>query len=93
MQLDPTETFRPFQYSLQRYFLKKIFLQQKYYGRTPLYPIFFVTLRVGTREFIGEGTTAQQAKHNAASKALKMMKTLPMPENANTCTQGGETWK
>merc|ERR1711874_459848 len=44
--------------------------------------------RVGTREFIGEGTTAQQAKHNAASKALKIMKTLPMPENANTCTQG-----
>lgn len=61
---------------------------QKYYGRPPLYPIFFVTLRVGTREFIGEGTTAQQAKHNAASKALKLMKTLPMPENAATCTQG-----
>lgn len=61
---------------------------QKYYGRPPLYPIFFVTLRVGTREFIGEGTTAQQAKHNAASKALKLMKTLPMPENATTCTQG-----
>lgn len=49
-----------------------------------------MTLRVGTREFIGEGTTAQQAKHNAASKALKVMKTLPMPENAATCTQGGE---
>ncbi|XP_037793787.1 double-stranded RNA-binding protein Staufen homolog isoform X1 [Penaeus monodon] len=61
---------------------------QKYYGRPPLYPIFFVTLRVGTREFIGEGTTAQQAKHNAASKALKLMKQLPMPENATTCTQG-----
>ncbi|KAK8752492.1 hypothetical protein OTU49_005834, partial [Cherax quadricarinatus] len=61
---------------------------QKCYGRPPLYPIFFVTLRVGTREFIGEGTTAQQAKHNAASKALKLMKTLPMPENATTCTQG-----
>merc|ERR1712106_501079 len=61
---------------------------QKYYSRPPLYPIFFVTLRVGTREFIGEGTTAQQAKHNAASKALKIMKTLPMPENATTCTQG-----
>lgn len=67
-----------------------LFRLQKYYGRPPLYPIFFVTLRVGTREFIGEGTTAQQAKHNAASKALKLMKQLPMPENATTCTQGGK---
>ena len=27
-----------------------------------------MSLRVGAREFLGEGSTAQQAKHNAAAK-------------------------
>lgn len=42
--------------------------------------MFFVSLRVGNRDFGGEGATAQQAKHHAASKALKVIKALPMPE-------------
>ncbi len=50
------------------------------------YPMFFVTLKVGTREFSGEGATAQQAKHNAASKALKIIKALPMPDASSTAT-------
>lgn len=41
---------------------------QKYYGRGPMYHVFLVSLRVGAREFLGEGATAQQAKHNAAAK-------------------------
>ena len=55
-----------------------------------MYPVFLVTLKVGSKEFMGEGTTAQQAKHNAASKALKMIKALPMPDNV-TPTQTTET--
>ena len=44
-------------------------------GRGPGYPpVFHVQLRVGNREFTGEGATAQAAKHGAAGKALKMLK-------------------
>merc|ERR1712012_857952 len=31
-------------------------------------------------EFMGEGQTAQAAKHNAAGKALKMLKDIPIPD-------------
>ncbi len=34
--------------------------------------IFYVSLRVGQREFIGQGPTRQAARHNAAAKALKV---------------------
>ena len=45
------------------------------------YPqIFCVKLRVGSREFVGEGQTAQAAKHNAAGKALKLLKEVPIPD-------------
>jgi len=40
-------------------------------------PIFAVQLKVGACEFIGEGATAQAARHCAASQALKMMKEGP----------------
>merc|ERR1719189_1719829 len=55
---------------------------QRYHcGRGPGYPpVFHVQLRVGNREFTGEGATAQAAKHGAAGKALKMLKELPMPD-------------
>jgi len=43
-------------------------------------PMFCVQLRVGNRDFIGEGATAQAAKHAAANKALKMLRDLPMPD-------------
>merc|ERR1711936_820418 len=50
-------------------------------GRSPGYPpMFCVQLRVGNRDFIGEGPTAQAAKHNAAGKALKMLKEMPIPD-------------
>ena len=45
--------------------------------------MFFVSLKVGSREFNGEGATAQQAKHNAASKALKIIKSLPLPDDTS----------
>merc|ERR1719412_3356644 len=55
---------------------------QRYHcGRGPgSPPVFHVQLRVGNREFTGEGATAQAAKHGAAGKALKMLKELPMPD-------------
>jgi len=47
--------------------------------RGPGYPPqFAVQLRLGSREFFGEGTTAQAAKHSAAGKALKTLKEFPI---------------
>jgi double-stranded RNA-binding protein Staufen len=37
-----------------------------------------VSLKVGQRDFIGEGATRQAARHNAAERALKVLKYLPM---------------
>lgn len=41
---------------------------------------FYVSLKVGTREFIGEGISRQMARHNAARKALDILKPLPIPD-------------
>ena len=41
-----------------------------------------VSLRVGARDFLGEGRTAQAARHDAASKALHQLKSLPLPEDS-----------
>lgn len=39
----------------------------------PRFPrVFFVSLKVGQREFIGDGKTRQAARHNAAAKALNV---------------------
>lgn len=38
---------------------------------------YHVLLKIDKREFKGEGATRQQAKHNAAQKALKVMKNTP----------------
>ena len=46
--------------------------------RYPYVPrAFYVSLRVGHREFIGDGPTRQAARHNAAQKALRILKNLP----------------
>ena len=46
--------------------------------------IFYVSLKVGQREFIGEGNTRQSARHNAAEKALKILSAIPItPEESN----------
>ena len=41
--------------------------------------MFYVSLRVGSREFMGEGRTRQAARHSAAEKALKVLRNLPLP--------------
>ena len=38
-----------------------------------------MSLKVGQREFIGEGVTRQTARHNAAEKALSVLQKLPLP--------------
>ena len=38
---------------------------------------FRVSLKVGAREFYGEGSSAQASKHDAASKALDVLRRLP----------------
>ncbi|XP_076282805.1 double-stranded RNA-binding protein Staufen [Lasioglossum baleicum] len=50
--------------------------------------LYFVSLKVGEREFIGRGLTGQAARHDAASKALEQLRQLPLPEVANTCNTG-----
>jgi len=48
-------------------------------GPGPGYPPqFAVQLRVGLRDFFGEGPTAQAAKHGAAGKALKALRDIPV---------------
>lgn len=44
-------------------------------------PQFAVQLRVGQRDFYGEGPTAQAAKHGAAGKALKALRDIPVVDN------------
>nr|NP_001191404.1 staufen [Aplysia californica]AAO38741.1 staufen [Aplysia californica] len=60
----------------------------RYRGNGVLWPLryhyprmnraFYVSLRVGHREFIGDGPTRQAARHNAAQKALRILKNLPV---------------
>ena len=40
---------------------------------------FHVSLKVGEREFFGEGETMQAARHCAATMALNVLHTLPLP--------------
>jgi Double-stranded RNA binding motif len=62
--------------------------QRFHFNKQPVYPmapppVFYVTLKVGDREFSGQGKTAQTAKHDAAAKALLELKALPMPESSS----------
>lgn len=49
-----------------------IFFQRYHYNK-PMYgpAMFYVTLRVGEREYSGQGRTAQAARHDAATKVNK----------------------
>jgi double-stranded RNA-binding protein Staufen len=54
-----------------------LFYFRYHYPRVP--KIFYVSLKVGQREFIGEGHNRQAARHCAAEKALKVLGNLPLP--------------
>ncbi|GFR03459.1 double-stranded RNA-binding protein Staufen homolog [Trichonephila clavata] len=53
--------------------------QQRYHY--PKVPTYYVSLKVGNRQFFGEGRTAQAARHAAAEEALSALRNLPYPEN------------
>ncbi len=50
---------------------------------------FTVLLKVGPREFQGEGGTRQAARNNAAAKALRLLRYMPMPTQALERQQEG----
>ncbi|XP_046673658.1 double-stranded RNA-binding protein Staufen homolog isoform X2 [Homalodisca vitripennis] len=50
---------------------------QRFYGSKPP-SLYKVTVKVGEREFHGEGLTAQAARHDAAAKALEELRNLPL---------------
>eukprot|EP00918_Siedleckia_nematoides_P062235 GHVU01135745.1.p1 GENE.GHVU01135745.1~~GHVU01135745.1.p1 ORF type:complete len:804 (+),score=103.17 GHVU01135745.1:117-2414(+) len=79
----PIEPQRPNYYPTPSMDFRGMYNQRYHHpGRFPR--IFYVSLKVGQREFIGEGQTRQSARHCAAAKALKVVKNLPMPnEDAN----------
>lgn len=69
--------------------LNKYEQQQRYYAKPTIYPggqTFTVMVRVGTREFHGEGATAQMARHAAAAKALHEIRQLPLPDDKSATT-------
>ncbi|XP_061110596.1 double-stranded RNA-binding protein Staufen homolog 2-like isoform X3 [Conger conger] len=61
------------------YNFRGMFNQRYHY---PVPKIFYVQLMVGNNEFIGEGRTRQAARHNAAMKALQVLRNKPIPEKA-----------
>jgi len=58
--------------------------------------VFRVSLKVGEREFFGEGETMQAARHCAATMALNVLRSLPLPTReppveSKTAEDEGET--
>jgi len=73
----PIEMPRPQYYPPPNFDFRGMYNQRYHYPRGP--SIFYVSLKVGQREFIGEGRTRQAARHSAADKALKVLRNLPLP--------------
>ncbi|XP_074657003.1 double-stranded RNA-binding protein Staufen homolog [Tubulanus polymorphus] len=75
------EPHRPQYYPPPNYDYRGMYNQRYHYPRLPR--VFYVSLKVGQREFIGEGPTRQAARHCAADKALKILIALPVPPDEN----------
>lgn len=65
-------------YFPHNYDFRGMYNQRYHFMRPPR--AFYVSLKVGTREFIGEGVSRQMARHNAAKKALEILRNLKIPE-------------
>lgn len=65
-------------YYPHNYDFRGMYNQRYHFMKPPR--IYYVSLKVGTREFIGEGNSRQAARHCAASKALEILRNLPMPD-------------
>ncbi|XP_061182714.1 double-stranded RNA-binding protein Staufen homolog [Saccostrea echinata] len=59
------------------YNYRGLYNQRYHYPR--MMRVFYVSLKVGQREFIGEGPTRQDARHDSAKKALHILRKLPLP--------------
>lgn len=56
----------------------------------PVPEVYKVTLHVGERTFLGEGHTLQAARHDAAARALEVLKPLT-PDTANSVSECHDT--
>lgn len=68
-------------YYQHNYDFRGMYNQRYHFMRPPR--TFYVSLKVGTREFIGEGISRQMARHNAAKKALEILRSLKIPETGD----------
>lgn len=75
----PIDTRQQAYYPPPNYNFRGMYNQRYHYPRMPR--IYHVSLKVGQREFIGEGTSRQEARHDAAAKALNILNKLPMPND------------
>uniref|UniRef100_A0A3Q2DTF3 Double-stranded RNA-binding protein Staufen homolog 1 n=1 Tax=Cyprinodon variegatus TaxID=28743 RepID=A0A3Q2DTF3_CYPVA len=74
--IDPYPCMRPPNYN---YNVRAPGPYQYYYPFPPVGPIVYhMELSIGSQQFIGKGRTRQQAKHDAAVKALKVMQKEPI---------------
>lgn len=71
----------------------RLVLPQRMYGPSLKAFLYKVVVKVGEREFTGEGSSAQAARHDAASKALQLLHSLPLEEScpANGTVTGGNS--
>ncbi|KAK6186777.1 hypothetical protein SNE40_006053 [Patella caerulea] len=76
-------TYKPIEPRHSQYYQPPNFDFRGMYNQRYRYPrptrSAYVSLKVGQREFIGEGPTHQAARHTAATKALRILKNLPPP--------------
>ncbi|XP_046335336.1 double-stranded RNA-binding protein Staufen homolog isoform X2 [Haliotis rufescens] len=73
----PIEPRHPQFYSPPNFDYRGMYNQRYHCGRMPR--TFYVSLKVGQKEFIGDGPTRQAARHNAATKALRILRNMSMP--------------
>ncbi|XP_060083019.1 double-stranded RNA-binding protein Staufen homolog isoform X1 [Ylistrum balloti] len=76
-------------YPPPNYNYRGMYQQRYHYPRAPR--VFQVCLKVGPREFIGEGPTRQDARHDAATKALAMLSKLPVPSEQDQKSEAVST--
>lgn len=72
----------PVYYQPHNYDFRGMYNQRYHTYMQPPVRMSFVSVKVGNREFIGEGITHQHARHNAAQKALNALQTLQTPNGS-----------
>ncbi|KAL5014604.1 hypothetical protein ScPMuIL_008874 [Solemya velum] len=72
-------SYKPLEARLHYEDFRGMYHQRNYNSYMKMPRIYYISLKVGPREFIGEGNTRQSARHNAAAKALRILRHLPVP--------------